>query len=102
MSTPWNPNYKRKSKTYTSPEVKDRWNRKHYDQITIRCGIGGRKLIQDAAAAHGMSMAEYLRHLVIADNPENADISAILGGGGNLIGYNYSHLPDNLRQLLDL
>ena len=81
MSTPWNPNYKRKSKTYTSPEVKDRWNRKHYDQITIRCGIGGRKLIQDAAAAHGMSMAEYLRHLVIADNPENADISAILGGG---------------------
>lgn len=102
MSTPWNPNYKRKSKTYTSPEVKDRWNRKHYDQVVFRCGIGGRKLIQDAAAAHGMSMAEYLRHLVIADNPENADISAILGGGGKLIGYDYQQPPELLKRILGI
>lgn len=82
----WDPNYKRKSKTYTSNEVKDRWNRAHYDKVTFRTGNGGRAAIQAMAAYHGMSMAEYLRHLVIADaqQAEKPEISAILGGGGDL------------------
>lgn len=85
----WDPNYKRKSKTYTSNEVKDRWNREHYDKVTFRTGNGGRAAIQAMAAYHGMSMAEYLRHLVIADaeRAEKPEISAILGGGGDLNGF---------------
>ena len=83
MSTPWNPNYKRKSKTFTSSEVKDRYNRKHYDQVAFRTGIGGRDAIKAMAELRGMSLAEYLRHLVIEDckNSGNGDISAIIGGG---------------------
>lgn len=85
MSTPWNPNYKRKSKTYTSPEVKDRYNRKHYDQVIFRTGKGGREAIKAIAEARGMSLAEYIRHLIITDCNEhgNNDISAFLGGGGH-------------------
>lgn len=85
MSTPWNPNYKRKSKTYTSSEVKDRYNRKHYDQVTIRVGKGGRDAIKAVADSRGMSLAAYIRHLVIEDTKRhgNGDISAILGGGGS-------------------
>ena len=73
----------KKRRTYTSPEVKDRWNRAHYDAVTFRTPKGGREAIQAAAAARGMSVAAYLRHLVLADNAENADIWEKLGGGGN-------------------
>lgn len=85
MSKPWNPNYKRKSKTYTSPEVKDRYNRKHYEQVIFRTGIGGRDAIKAMADLRGMSVAEYMRHLVIEDckNAGNGDISAVIGGGGS-------------------
>lgn len=85
----------------TSTYCKDRWNRDHYDMIMFRTGNGGKEAIKAAAEAHGMSVAAYLRHLVIKDNPGNPDISAILGGGGALIGYNYA-IPDGLRKLLDL
>lgn len=71
-------------KTTTSTEVKDRWNREHYDKVTFRTGLGGSAAIRAMAEYHGMSMAEYLRHLVIADaiQAEKPEISAILGGGG--------------------
>ena len=70
-------------KTFTSCEVKDRWNRNHYDKITFRTGKGGAQAIKAMAEWHGLSMAEYLRHLVIADaqQSEKHEISAILGGG---------------------
>lgn len=71
-------------KTVTSCEVKDRWNRNHYDQILIRTGKGGREAIQIMAELRGKSVSEYLRGLVIEDakrNGANDDISAILGGG---------------------
>nr|CDL67188.1 unnamed protein product [uncultured bacterium] len=70
-------------KTYTSNEVKDRYNRKHYEQVMLRVAIGGRDAIQTMAAYHGLSVAEYIRHLVITDAKQtgNGDISAILGGG---------------------
>lgn len=67
----------------TSYECKDRWNREHYDQIAFRTGIGGKEAVKHMAAQRGMSVAEYLRHLVIADaqNLGKYEISAILGGG---------------------
>lgn len=73
-------------RTVTSCEVKDRWNREHYDQIQFRTGNGGREAIQTMAAMHGLSVAAYIRHLVIEDAKAtgNGDISAILGGGGEL------------------
>lgn len=71
-------------------ENKDRWNGEHYDMVSFRCGKGGREIIKHIATMQGMSLAEYLRHLIVADvaqrtDPETgakADISAILGGGG--------------------
>lgn len=82
----WNPNYKRKSKTYTSPEVKDRWNKKHYEQLQFRVGIGGREAIKAMAEYNGMSVSAYMRHLVIKDaqSAGKGDISDILGGGGGV------------------
>lgn len=80
----WNPNYKRKSKTYTSSEVKDRWNKKHYEQLQFRTGIGGRDVIKAMAQLRGMSVSAYIRHLVIEDAQRagKGDITAIIGGGG--------------------
>lgn len=73
-------------KTHTSCEVKDRWNRNHYDSILIRTGKGGREAIQAMADFHGLSVAAYVRHLIIADAESHGKggISAILGGGGNI------------------
>lgn len=85
----------KRRKTVTSCEVKDRWNRAHYDMISIRTGKGGREAVQALAAARGMSMAAYIRHCIIQDANTmqiNADISAILGGGGHL-----SSLIDKIR-----
>lgn len=73
---------KRKSKTYTSCEVKDRWNRQHYDAITFRVPIGAAEEVRAAAELHGMSVAAYIRHLIIADNAENPEITPFLRGGG--------------------
>jgi hypothetical protein len=95
MSTPWNPNYIRKSKTKTSSQVKARYNRKNYDQITIRAGKGSLQAVHLMAELRGMSVAAYIRHLIIKDCEEAAkpELSAILGGGGDLI---------TLAQLLDM
>lgn len=83
MSTPWNPNYKRKSKTHTSSQVKARYNRSHYDSITFRAGKGSNEAISQLAQLRGMSKAEYIRHLIIADAKtlEKPELSAIVGGG---------------------
>lgn len=70
-------------KTHTSSAVKDRYNRKHYEQVILRTAAGGREAIQKQAKLRGLSVAAYLRHLVIIDGEKlgNNDISAILGGG---------------------
>lgn len=85
-------------RTVTSCEVKDRWNRIHYDQVMFRVGTGGKDIIRSLAEAQGLSVAAYLKHLVIRDAQErgNGDISAIIGGGGKLIGY------DGYKQLLTM
>lgn len=73
-----------KRKTYTSPEVKDRWNRAHYDRIGFNVPIGARAEVQAIAEARGMSVAAYIRALIIRDTAENPDSTRILRGGGVL------------------
>ena len=69
-------------KTYTSPEVKDRWNREHYDRIGINVPIGAREEVQAVAESKGMSVAAYIRALIIRDTEENPESTRILRGGG--------------------
>lgn len=63
--------------------AKQRYNQKHYDQIKIYAPKGARDVIQQLAAASGMSMAEYIRHCIIKDAAHyGIDVRAALGGGG--------------------
>lgn len=52
-------------KTYTSPAVKARWNRKHYDRMAVLVPKGKKEIIQKYAKEHNLSMnamiAEMLR-----------------------------------------
>lgn len=70
-------------KTHTSSAVKDRYNRKHYEQVNFRVAQGGRAALQELAELHGLSVNAYVRHLIIADGKKlgKPEISAILGGG---------------------
>lgn len=75
-----------KRKTYTSPEVKDRWNRKHYDRIGLTVYKGGRAEVQALASDAGLSVSEYIR-LAIKEKAEKdgkLEILQILRGGGDL------------------
>ena len=67
-------------KTYTSSEVKDRWNRKHYDRVIFHTPAGAREEIKRAAEARGMSLSAYIRALVIRDTAP--DETPTLRGGG--------------------
>lgn len=86
MSTPWNPAYQRTSKTHTSAKVKDRYNRRVYDQITFRAGKGTLEVVRSMAEARGLSMAAYLRYLIQQDCKAagKPEFSATVGGGGTL------------------
>ena len=104
---------KRKRKTYTSCEVKDRWNAAHYDKITFRVPIGAAEEVRRVAELHGMSVAAYLRHLIIADNAENPEITPFLRGGGYADSYlghlaaeiaraaRHQHCMDMMRAIAD-
>ena len=74
-----------KRKTYTSPEVKNRWNAKHYDYIRINAPKGSADELKYLAELHGMSVSAYIRHLVISDNSENPENTRFLRGGGSLM-----------------
>ena len=52
---------KQYSRTSLRTEAKQKYNEKNYEQVKIYCHIGGRAVIQQLAAASGMSMAEYIR-----------------------------------------
>lgn len=69
-------------KTYTSPEVKNRWNDRHYDKVIITVPKGAREEIKKVAAAHGLSVAAYVRTLIIKDTAENPETTPFLRGGG--------------------
>lgn len=71
-------------KTYTSTTVKNRWNAKNYDRVSVFVAKGSRDILKEIAESRGMSVNGYIRHLIVADNPEIRNISALLGGGGRL------------------
>lgn len=60
----------RRRKTKTSTEVKNRWNKDNYDKVYFCVPKGGRDEIAAAAQDRGMSLAAYLRHLIIAADGE--------------------------------
>ena len=63
--------------------AKTKYNKTHYQQVKIFVRDGGRDVIQQLAAAAGMSMAEYIRHCIIKDAAmRGIDVNAALGGGG--------------------
>jgi hypothetical protein len=71
-----------------SAEIKARWNAEHYDQMSVVVPKGSRDLIKQHANSLGMSISEYIRHLIAQDAPQcitapylNAD-----GGGGRIAG----------------
>lgn len=68
---------------YTSTEVKARYNEKHYDQMSIVVPKGSRELIKEHANSMGLSVSEYIRHLIAADAPDC--LVCDLGGGGGYI-----------------
>lgn len=63
----------------TSTKAKREWNKRNYDRVQIMVPKGSREEIHAAAALHGMSLAEYIRHLILTDNPGRCPK---LGGGG--------------------
>lgn len=68
---------------YTSTEVKNRYNRKTYEQLNIRIRKGKLPEVQELATACGLSIAELVRHgidLVCKENGYNT-----LFGGGAVI-----------------
>ena len=71
-----------KRKTYTAPEVKNRWNAKHYDRLAIVIPLGARDEISAAATRRGMSTSAYIRNLIIRDMRENGEESPNLTGWG--------------------
>lgn len=71
-------------KTRTSTTVKDRWNKKHYEQIMIRVPIGAKEEIQKLAETSGLSVAEYIRQAIrqkAEKEGRNNDIPTLRGGG---------------------
>lgn len=47
---------------YTSTEVKNRYNRKAYDQLNVRIHKGRLSEVQELASECGLSLAELVRH----------------------------------------
>ena len=65
-------------------EAKRRYNAKHYEQIMLRVPQGARCTVQDLATVAGLSVAEYIRHCIIADAMQRGyDVTEAIGGGAN-------------------
>lgn len=54
----------------TTTEQKNRWNKANYDKVYFVVPKGARAEITQAAADRGMSLAAYLRHLIIQADGE--------------------------------
>lgn len=83
------------SRTSARTAAKQKYNEKNYDQVKLYVYKGGRDLIKQLAELQGLSMAEYIKHLIIADATEQnvADAAKILGGGGGLTLSDLGLLP---------
>lgn len=89
-----------KRKTRTSAEVKNRYTRIHYDRVQLVLPAGARPELQAVAAARGMSVSAYIRHLIINDTRENPDIAPILRGGGVVTSWQRDPLAGWLKEML--
>lgn len=58
-------------------EIKAKWNAEHYDQMSVVVPKGSRDLIKQHANEQGMSISEYIRHLIAKDAPQ-----CLTAGGG--------------------
>lgn len=85
MGGAWKPEYgrTRRTKTQTSTEVKNRYNRKHYDRMSFVVPAGSRELIKARAEELGVSVNEYIRQLIVADAPQCIIYQNNPGGGGS-------------------
>ena len=72
----------KKRKTYTSPEVKNRWNAAHYDRVQLNLPKGGAAELKALAAAQGLTVSAYIRKLIIHDSAENPESTQSIRGGG--------------------
>ena len=59
-------------KPHTSAEVKNRYNKKAYDQIGLVVKKGQKEIIKARASALGMSVNEYINSLIRADLETNS------------------------------
>lgn len=75
-----------KRKTFTSSAVKDRWNKAHYDRLTLYMQKGAREEVKKVAELAGLSVSEYIRQAVKekAEKDGKLEILQILRGGGDL------------------
>lgn len=83
MGGQWKPEYgqTRRTKTHTRTEVKNRYNRKHYDRMSFVVPAGSRELIKARAEELGISVNEYIRQLITADAPQCIIYQNNAGGG---------------------
>lgn len=68
----------------TSTEVKNRYNRKTYDQLNVRISKGKLEDVQVLAQACGLSLAEVVRHGIDLVAKENG-YNTLFGGGGAVL-----------------
>lgn len=64
-------------------EAIEAYKREHYDQVKVYVGKGARAQIKALAYASGMTVSEYIRHLIIKDAKQRGiDLNTCIGGGG--------------------
>lgn len=75
----WKPEYGRGRKTYTSTEVKARYNAKTYDRLTVTLPKGSADLLKAKAEEQGVSVNQLIKSLIVREMPECISYG---GGGG--------------------
>lgn len=65
----------------TSTEVKDAWNRKHYDSIMLRVKSGKREDVQELASILGLSVNAMIQQ-AIDDIALKNGLTPLFRGGG--------------------
>jgi len=93
---------------YTSSEVKNRWNKKHYDVISSRLPKGCREEINLLARNHGMSTAQFIRWAILqaVSEAEREQCPHLTGHTAETIENGYvspfPHPPRRTERLINL